>query len=321
MKILVVSLSLMIAMILVSANNSSNPSVSTKPDQKTVSLAFVGDIMLARGVGRKIASFGIDYPVAKVKNVLSNADIAFGNLEGTLTGNQITGSSKNLVFRSPPGFGRVLVSGGIDIVSLANNHTNDGGSQGITDTLTALKKVGIKHVGAGENVTEARSLRVLDVKGRKIGFLAYTDLSNIGLEKASATASQPGVASANTKVVLTEITAARKKVDFLVVSFHWGQEYRMNEPTDRQSQLAHKSIEAGADIIIGHHPHVLEKIETYRGKTIAYSLGNFIFDNHRPTRARTMILRIDWDPRDGAQRIKVIPCYIHQCRPEIIPSK
>lgn len=286
-----------------------------------ISLAFVGDVMLARSVGKKIASLGVDYPFSKTRHILSSADITFANLEGVLTGSKITGSSKAFIFCSPPSFGEGLQKGGIDIVSLANNHANDGGTKGLIETIETLEKLGIKYVGAGRNHLGARSLRIIEVKGKKIGFLAYTDLANSGLLAASATSSRPGVASAQTKAVFEEIKTAKRKVDLLVVSFHWGVEYQIGEPNARQKSLAYRCIDEGADMIVGHHPHVLQKVEVYKGKTIAYSLGNFVFDNHRPSRARTMILWIDWEPQTGKQKIKEIPGYIRQCRPELLSIK
>lgn len=295
---------------------TSNNAFAQEVQNQQISLAFVGDVMLARNVGKKIVNLGMDYPFSKTRHILSSADIAFANLEGALTGDRTTGSSKAFIFRSPPSFGKSLVKGGIDIVSLANNHANDGGTKGLIETIGTLERLGIKYVGAGRNHFEARSLRIIEVKGKKIGFLAYTDLANIGLSTASATSSRPGVASAQTKAIFDEIKAAKRKVDFLVVSFHWGVEYQIGEPNARQKNLAYSCIDEGADLIVGHHPHVLQKVEVYNGKTIAYSLGNFVFDNHRPSRAGTMILWVDWDPLTGKQKITQIPCYIRSCRPE-----
>ena len=311
MRKLTITVVLLAIWILLSSN-----AFAQEIQNQQISLAFVGDVMLARNVGKKIANLGIDYPFNKTRHILSSADIAFANLEGALTGDRITGSSKAFIFRSPPSFGESLVKGGIDIVSLANNHTNDGGTKGLLETIETLEGLGIRYVGAGRNYLEARSLRVIEVKGKKIGFLAYTDLANIGLSVASATSSRPGVASAQTAAVFDEIKTAKRKVDFLVVSFHWGVEYQIGEPNARQKNLAYSCIDEGADIIVGHHPHVLQKAEVYKGKTIAYSLGNFVFDNHRLSRARTMILWIDWDPDSGRQKISLIPCYIRSCRPE-----
>ncbi|HEX9745992.1 MAG TPA: CapA family protein [bacterium] len=284
------------------------------PPDITIRLAFVGDILLARGCGQKIQRYGIEYPFAEVKSILSSADIAFGNLEGTLTGTRVTGSRTDWTFRSPPEFGQSLVDGGFDIVTLANNHINDAGVSGITDTVQALQNLGIRYVGAGENISEARSLRIIDFNGLKIGFLAYTDIANIGLNFASATETRPGVASAQTDFIFEEIATAERKVDLLVVSYHWGNEYQTS-PSERQQFLAYNSIDSGADIVIGHHPHVLQRVEEYNGKTIAFSLGNFVFDSYRTVQTTSMILWIDWDSATGNQAYREIPCRITDFRP------
>lgn len=232
-----------------------------------------------------------------------------------MTGKAVTG---RLIFRSPPFFVQSLVGGGIDIVFLANNHANDGGIQGIIETIETLRKAGIKYVGTGRDYYETRSLRIIEVRDRKIGFLAYTDLANIGLERAVATSNRPGVASARSKAVFDEISTAKRKVDLLVVSFHWGVEDQIDQPNKRQKDLAYRSIKEGADVVVGHHLHVLQKVEIYQGKTIAYSLGNFVFGSRRLARNRTMILWIDWNSKTKEQKIKLIPCYIRNGRPELV---
>jgi len=281
-------------------------------------LAFVGDILLARQVGRNIVSSGTDYPLAKVAPILKSADIAFGNFECTLSGQHITGSNKQLVFRAPAKFAAAVASGGIDIVSLANNHLLDAGRNGIISTIKSLESAGIKTVGAGRNLSEAYTYRIIVTKEVKVGFLAFTDIANIGLAKAKALPNRPGVAIASNLDHLKDcITSAKKRCDLLVVSFHFGNEYQ-KQPSKRQRLLAHFALSSGADIIIGHHPHVLQPVVQLNGKTIAYSLGNFVFDNHRPSRARTEILIVNYDTITRRQTIQIIPCYIRHCQPQLL---
>lgn len=276
-----------------------------------ISLAFVGDILLAGQAGRIMQKQGTSYPFSKVESILNRADLAFGNLECALTGNVVTrnvreGKKKRFVFKTPPRFGKALVDGGIDVVSLANNHTMDGGKQGLLETMKTLKSLGIVYVGAGQNSKEARSCRILEIKGRKIGFLAYTDIGGGG---------SVAVLKNTLSQVLEEVKTAKRKTDLLIVSFHWGIEGSA-KPSVRQKRIAYRVIDAGADIIIGHHPHVIQPVEIYKGKTIAYSLGNFVFDNPKPIYCKTTILWIDWDPSTGKQKITQIPCYIRSSRPE-----
>lgn len=287
------------------------------PLKAEVSLAFVGDILLAGQAGFLMKKYGTTYPFEKTAPILKKADLAFGNLECALTGEVIThnvplNKKRTLfIFKVPPKYGQALVDGGIDVVSLANNHSMNGGKKGLIEMMDTLKKLGIVYVGAGRNYQESRSLRIIETKGVRVGFLAYSDLN-----PTIATKNQPGIASAkNLNLVLEEVKTARKKVDILVVSFHWGIE-GSSEPTIRQKDVAHSVVDAGADIVIGHHPHVLQPIEIYKEKTIAYSLGNFVFDNPRPIYCKTMILVVVI--KDGKQKIEQIPCFIKNAQPTII---
>lgn len=278
-----------------------------------VSLTFVGDILLAGQAGRMMGKYGTSYPFQKVAPILKEADLAFGNLECALTGKVITRNvkiqgKKWFSFKVPPQYAQALVEGGIDIVSLANNHSLDGGRRGLEETIETLKGLKIVYVGAGKNYEESRSLKVVEVKNRCFGFLAYNDIGPI-----VATKTQAGVASAkNLDLILPEVKQAKEKVDVLIVSFHWGIE-GTTKPSAHQRRIAQMVIDAGADVIIGHHPHVLQPVEIYKGRTVAYSLGNFVFDNPRPLCCETMILIINFS-ETGEQRIKV-PCYIKNAQP------
>jgi poly-gamma-glutamate synthesis protein (capsule biosynthesis protein) len=217
------------------------------------------------------------------------------------------------VFKTLPRFSQALVDGGIDIVSMANNHSLNGGRSGLLDTMNALDQVNVKFIGAGRNVSEYRQPKIIEAKGRKVGYLAYTDIGG-----AEATKTQPGVAILKDNVdrCLKEISVLKTKVDIVVVVLHWGIE-GTTSPSTRQKTLARKFIDAGADLIIGAHPHRLQPVEQYRGKTIAYSLGNFVFDNPSTGSCRTGILEIKIGP-NGHQIYKIIPCIIKVPRP--IPS-
>lgn len=275
-----------------------------------VSLAFVGDILLAGKAGRMMEKYGTGYSFQKVAPILKEADLAFGNLECALTGKVITRNvkiqgKKWFSFKVPPQYAQALVEGGIDIVSLANNHSLDGGREGLRETIKTLEDLKIVYVGAGRNYEESRLLKVVEVKNRCFGFLAYNDIGPI-----MATKTQAGVASAKD---LQEVKKDKEKVDVLIVSFHWGIE-GTTKPSAHQRRIAQAVIDAGADVIIGHHPHVLQPVEIYKGKTIAYSLGNFVFDNPRPLCCETMILIINFSAT-GEQRIKEVPCYIKNAQP------
>jgi poly-gamma-glutamate synthesis protein (capsule biosynthesis protein) len=289
-------------------------SVKANEKQK-LSFAFVGDILLAGQAGRIMQATGnLNYPFEKVASVLSKADITFGNLECALTGNEVTrnvhqGANKWFCFKTPPKMGKSLVFAGFDIVSLANNHSMNGGEKGMIETIETLNKSGIKYVGGGRNYEEAHALKIIEAKGLKIGFLAYAAIGG-----PAATKNRPGIAWPNN--IYNEVSAAKSKVDILIVSLHWGIE-GTNQPTEEQRKFAKKLIDAGADIIIGHHPHRLQPVEIYKGKIIAYSLGNFVFDNPRPASCQTVIL---WVEVDGQKNItyKKIPCYIKNAQPQLV---
>jgi poly-gamma-glutamate capsule biosynthesis protein CapA/YwtB (metallophosphatase superfamily) len=281
-------------------------------------LAFVGDILVARHVGRNIEAYGVHYPFKDVVSILKSADISFGNFESTLYGQKITGSNKQLVFRAPAKFALAVSAGGIDIVSLANNHMLDAGRAGVVSTLDALNHNGILTIGAGRNSSEANAIKIIETKSVKVGFLAFTDIANSGLANAVATSNRAGVATTiDLNRLKSNIASAKKRCDLLIVSFHFGNEYQTN-PSVRQQFLAKTALAAGADIIIGHHPHVLQKVVQMKGKTVAYSLGNFVFDNHKPSRARTEILIVSYDSITTRQSIKQIPCYIRNCQPQLL---
>lgn len=274
-----------------------------------ITLAFVGDVLLAGGAGRMMEKTNVGYPFAKVKNILKDADIAFANLECALTGKVITrnvrtGKGRYFVFKTPPRFAKALTDAGIDIVTLANNHSFNGGEIGLLETMRTLKDLQIHYTGLTSKAIQYPL--PIEAKEWKVGFLGYTDIGGGGNKDLA-------IARLDPARVLQDIKAAKKKADLVIVSYHWGKEGSV-QPTARQKTIARQSIDAGADLVIGHHPHVLQPLETYHGRTIAYSLGNFVFDNPRPLCSKTMILKVTID-FCGLQNVKVIPCQIKNSQP------
>lgn len=243
---------------------------------QTVSLAFIGDMMFDRGVRNSVTrNFNNDYnELFTFLPQLTRADIAFGNLEGPISNRGKNVGSK-YSFRFDPVIAPVLKKSGIDIVSFANNHVGDWGQEAFNDTLTHLSEVSLLYTGAGKNKQEASQVTIIESKGVKIGFLGFTDVGPHWMEAQENT---PGILLASDPERLNYISQAKTKVDILITSYHWGDEYVPHN--ERQEMLAQSSIDAGADIIIGHHPHVIQAIEEYNGGLIAYSLGNAIFDQH-----------------------------------------
>lgn len=241
-----------------------------------ISLAFIGDMMFDRGVRNSVErNFNNDYnKLFEFLPQLKHADISFGNLEGPISTRGTNVGSK-YSFRFDPYVAPALKNSGIDIVSFANNHVGDWSQEAFQDTLTHLSETGVLYTGAGYNTQEASQVTIIESRGIKVGFLGFTDVGPNWMKAGTQT---PGILLASDPNRLQYISEAKSKVDILVVSYHWGDEYV--EHNERQELLAKSSIDAGADIIIGHHPHVIQDIEQYNDGLIAYSLGNAIFDQH-----------------------------------------
>lgn len=255
---------------------SNNPNTSEQTGTNTT-LFFVGDMMLTRGVKSSFdKNFGSDYSKLFINlPELKSADILFGNLEGDVSnvGNNV-GSIYS--FRMDPAVLPVLSEAGFDIVSFSNNHVGDWNVSAFKDTLKRLSANGILKTGAGLTKSEAVDPTIIEKNGTKFGFLGFTDVGPNWLEAKIDT---PGILLSSDPNLADIIKNAKAKCDVLIVSFHWGEEYKLIH-NKRQETLAHIAIDSGADMIIGTHPHVMEDIEKYNGKTIIYSLGNFIFDQY-----------------------------------------
>lgn len=290
-KIIITSLSISIlffgAILFVTKNinriNSNNQTakaitaIQEIPEIKNTTISFVGDIMLTRGVKSSVVkNFSGDYNKL-FENVteLKEADILFSNLEGAVSdkGNNV-GSKYS--FRMDPIVLPSLKEAGFDIVSFSNNHVGDWNTIAFTDTLSRLSENNILKTGAGSDKKEAEEPTIIKKNGTRFGFLGFSDVGPNWLE---ATESKPGILLASDPNLTSIIQIAKTKVDVLIVSFHFGDEYKIVH-NKRQEILAHNAIDNGADLVIGHHPHVMQDIEEYKGKTIVYSLGNFIFDQY-----------------------------------------
>lgn len=243
------------------------------PNGSTVRIVAVGDICLAGGVDRKMRARGRGYPFAAMRDTLRSADIAFGNLECVLAdgGEPIP---KKYNFRGRPIGALALAEAGFDIVSVANNHTLDYGREGLAETLTHLRRAKVIPVGAGNTLAQAHRMQIVRRGGLRIGFLAYLGMFPPLLPPVT---DAPSVAMAYLPRLRADIRSARSHVDFLVVSMHAGVEHAPS-PSARQQAIARAAIEAGADAVVGHHPHVVQQLAFYRGKPIFYSLGNFVFN-------------------------------------------
>lgn len=259
-------------------------------DEDQITLMAVGDIMLARGVENKIkSSKDYAYPFVNVKEVLSSADITFANLETPFFPGRTTVSG-SFTFRADQESVAGLTAAGVDVVSLANNHTMNYRVPGLQTTLEALMGAGIKGVGAGQNIVEANTPVMVKVKDRTIAFLAFNDATIAPRRHGEATEDTPGIAKLDVEQMKKDVAAAKASgADFVVVSMHAGIEYR-KEPSLVQKEFAHAAIDAGAAVVIGHHPHIVQEVEQYGKGIIMYSLGNFVFDQLFSEEVKTGLL-------------------------------
>jgi len=248
-------------------------------DPNYITFTFAGDMMLDRGVRNSvIKNFNNDYSklfekTPDLSELFKDSDIVFANLEGTASDRGK--DMKNLYsFRMDPSVIPALKGAGVSIVSVANNHVGDWGRNAYTDTLARLKENEILYTGGGNNKREAETPTIIEKYDTKIGFLGFSDVGPSWME---AQGEKSGILLASDPSFDEIIKNASAQVDYLVVSFHFGDEYK-EKHNARQEELAHKAIDAGAKIVIGHHPHVIEDTEVYKDGFIAYSLGNFIFD-------------------------------------------
>ena len=255
----------------------SKDKILDQSNQNYVTMIFGGDIMLDRGVKSSVnKNFGGDYSALFEKlKILKEADITFANLEGPASDKGV--NARNLYpFRMDRTVLPALGGAGFNILSVANNHMGDWGVDAFSDTLEGLKENEISFTGGGKNAYYAESPIIIEKNKMKIGFLGFSD---VGPESLEAGLMEPGVLLASNPRFDQIITDAKKQVDYLVVSFHFGDEYKTKH-NGRQEYLAHRAIDDGAKIIIGTHPHVIEDTETYKNGFIAYSLGNLIFDQY-----------------------------------------
>ena len=257
------------------ATPTALPTVIPSPtsDTRPVTIAITGDIMMARSVGSRIMSGDGLYPFAGTAEALKGYDLRIGNLECVVS---TLGSPqpKTYTFEAPLRAFERLSAAGFQIVSVANNHSGDYGKAAFSDMLVRLPTHGVTPVGGGANRSLAHRPVIQRVHSTTIGILAYCE---IGPENFAATDSSPGHAWLEATVMKRDIAAARPLVDFLIVFTHWGVEYVLQENAHQQ-YLARLAIDAGSDLVVGAHPHVIQPYEIYHGKPIIYSLGNFVFD-------------------------------------------
>lgn len=275
---------------------SSTPGPTPVPEPVSITLSAVGDCTLGGDVQQKDRRFmrcaqsrGYGYFLENVREIFEADDLTVVNLEGPLTVSNNMRPERPYNFRGRPEYAQILALGGVDCANLANNHIKDFGRVGVEETISALSGVGIASFGHDE-------MHIAEVKGIKIGLIGLTEWEYT-----------PGE-------IRSRVRAAREQCDLLIVSMHWGEELRY-DATPTQVKCAHALVDAGADLVLGHHSHVLGGIERYKDRYIAYGLANFCFGgNKNPSDKRTLILQSAFQMSvDGTLEgidLNILPCTV-----------
>ncbi len=330
--------SLLLTLLLI--NNFSVSHASETMDKESVIIGLTGDVMIGRLVNKVISTTSYEYPWGNLLPLLNKTDLNLINLETTLT-SSINAVPKVFNFKSDPENVESLKRAKIDVVTLANNHILDFGIEGLEDTLQALGKAGIQHVGAGLNIEEAKKPVIMDIKNTTIGIIGYTD--NEPTWKATAT--KPGTnyvyigdhstaggpqpnglppglltkfelkkhnfSDLKYREVIREIIKLKRKVDILIFTIHWGPNM-VQHPTIAFQRFARVAIDAGVDILHGHSAHVFQGIEIYKNKVIFYDAGDFIDDYYvtpslRNDRSFLFLVEVN---KEGIKGIQLVPVLI-----------
>lgn len=271
--------------------------------EEPFTLLFAGDIYLSQHVLNAYDRAGGIEGVLdeRLRTEIEAADLFFANQEFPFSDRGTPAADKQFTFRLPPAWVSLMQEIGVDLVTLANNHALDYGTEALLDTCSVLEEAGIPYIGAGENLEAAKRAEFVEWNGKTYGFLAASRVFPVADWAAGGT--HPGMLSAYDPDALCEvIRETKRQCDYLVLYVHWGIE-RNTIPETYQRTQGYKYIDAGADLVVGSHPHVLQGIEYYNGKPILYSLGNFIFGSSIP---ETMLVKAEISP-DGDTELSVIP--------------
>jgi poly-gamma-glutamate capsule biosynthesis protein CapA/YwtB (metallophosphatase superfamily) len=273
----------------------------------------VGDINLGNGPGAVMALRGFRYPWTSVAPALRAADVAFGNLECAVS-TRGAPVPKEFNFRGPPAALRVMARfAGFDVLNLANNHSGDYGATAMLDTINYVRRFKMTPVGAGGSLESAAEPRVVERLGLKMAFVGF---SNILPSSFFAGPNSAGTQPATPQLIEAGVKQARREADVVIATFHWGVE-RATTEDPRQRAFAATALQAGADAVIGAHPHVLQPIRRSGSRVVAYSLGNFVFGASSSVTARTGILRLKLSA-NGVEGVRLVPAVIEGTRPRLL---
>jgi poly-gamma-glutamate capsule biosynthesis protein CapA/YwtB (metallophosphatase superfamily) len=276
-------------------------------DEPPLSMIAVGDVLLGARTTPVIARHGADHLFSAVAPLLRRAPVVLGNLEGPFA-ERAARAPRNHSYRVRPDLAPALVRAGFNVMTLANNHLMDCGRAGVLETLHALDSAGIAAVGAGVNRVAAHRPAVVRAGSLRVGVLGY-----YWNRRTSATSRLPGSAMDPPEALQADIARLRATVDRVVVTFHWGVPYE-RDPSSADRDKARLAIDLGADAVIGHHPHVIQPFEVYRGCPIFYSVGNFAFGSGN-SRAEGLLVALRFD--EERTRTEIYPLYVKNRDPRI----
>jgi poly-gamma-glutamate capsule biosynthesis protein CapA/YwtB (metallophosphatase superfamily) len=279
-----------------------------KPDSNGIqTIVGVGDIMLSGSAKPLLRKKGYDYPFGDIElsKLIRNADLAFANLECPVTKKGKAFKDKKYVFRADPASMKAVRRAGFDMLSLANNHIMDYGAIGLSSTLNYCLKSGLACSGAGMDIAKARTISIIKKNGITYGLLSYS-MTYPG--EFWATSENAGTAFGEKLAVIEDVVYAKKEADVVIVSFHWGAELA-GTPKGYQIKMAHTAIDCGADIVFGHHPHVPQPVEIYKGKPVFYSLGNYAFGSYSRKTPMSFAAGIDLD-KDRICSVRLYPVIV-----------
>lgn len=287
-----------------------------------IHLLAVGDVQLGRYVELKMRQRkDYTYPFQNVAEFLQTADITFGNLDAPLVHGKNT-PQDSFFLRADPEAVEGLKFAGFDVMSIANNQTMNYGPFGLVLTLSTLLNSEITPIGAGSDIDMAHTPAIVEVKGKKIAFYGYVDPSiPPGQLLNAARSGKAGVALMDIEAVKNDVKNALKETDIVIVSMHAGSQFA-KQPTSFQRDFAHAAIDAGASVVIGHHPHVIQPIEWYKDGVIFYSLGNFVSDQFFNNTVRTGLLAdIIFGDEAKPKRAELFPIRLDSIQPKILEGK
>ncbi|MEM1168576.1 MAG: CapA family protein [Cyanobacteria bacterium P01_H01_bin.35] len=285
------------------------------PNDNTVTLMFGGDVNLSDPVSNLIRG-NYKLPFAKMDEYRT-ADLAIVNLENPLTRSTLKSTTQpKKVTIVDPNYVKVLTSGGVDLVNLANDHTIGYTEKNLVETIETLENAGIHSLGAGKTKEEARRPKIIEVKGQKIAYLNYYDTD------IQPTTDSVNINIRNNDQIASDIQNLRKQVDWIIVNYHWGVELS-EYPGDWQMNIARMTIDQGADLVVGHHPKVLQGGEIYKGRPIIYSLGNFIFGDtsNEESDYKTAVLKVSLSSKPEKMKIEFLPVEVSQYQPQVVKGE